>query len=130
MQVGVYYASNALGRLIGTLMSGVLYTYVGSTIVEGFGACVLASCGVSLTSAAIDVILQEDQEGASIWRPFNRCLPCLISPPIYKEEDEDVEGGLKIKEASPQSLSKNSGEQSREDPLGMEEAKDSELSKT
>jgi hypothetical protein len=77
MQVGVYYASNALGRLIGTLLSGVLYTYVGSTIVDGFGACLIASSIVSLISSGIDWFLQEDQE-SSIWTSFNLCLPCLV----------------------------------------------------
>ena len=74
VQVGVYYASNALGRLFGTLLSGILYTYVGSTVVDGFGACVLASCGVSLISSVVDMFLREDQANASFFGPFNRCL--------------------------------------------------------
>ena len=74
VQVGVYYASNALGRLFGTLLSGILYTYVGSTVVAGFGACVLASCGVSLISSVVDMFLREDQANASFFGPFNRCL--------------------------------------------------------
>ena len=68
------YASNALGRLFGTLLSGILYTYVGSTVVDGFGACVLASCGVSLISSVVDMFLREDQANASFFGPFNRCL--------------------------------------------------------
>eukprot|EP00889_Picochlorum_renovo_P001932 jgi/Picre1/28962/NNA_004356.t1 len=70
MQVGVYYASNALGRLLGTLFSGVLYTYVGSTVVDGFGACVIASCLVSLVSTFIDNFLREDQVGATFFGPL------------------------------------------------------------
>ena len=37
--VGFYYCSNAAGRLLGTLMSGVLYTYAGATRTDGFGWC-------------------------------------------------------------------------------------------
>jgi hypothetical protein len=37
--VGFYYCSNAAGRLFGTLLSGVLYTYAGSSSVDGFGWC-------------------------------------------------------------------------------------------
>ena len=36
--VGFYYCSNAAGRLFGTLLSGVLYTYAGSAV-DGFGWC-------------------------------------------------------------------------------------------
>ncbi|EFN55998.1 hypothetical protein CHLNCDRAFT_8794, partial [Chlorella variabilis] len=41
--VGVYYASNAVGRLTGTLASGALYSYVGSSVVDGFGTCLMVS---------------------------------------------------------------------------------------
>jgi len=95
MQVGVYYASNALGRLMGTLLSGVLYTYVGSSIVDGFGACVIASCIVSLVSMCVDWFLREDQVGSTVFGPFNRCFPCWISPPCLEEnkstQTKDVE---------------------------------------
>jgi hypothetical protein len=36
--VGFYYCSNAAGRVFGTLLSGVLYTYAGSAV-DGFGWC-------------------------------------------------------------------------------------------
>lgn len=74
MQVGVYYASNALGRLVGTILSGVLYTYAGSTVVVRFGVCLFASVGFAAISSAVDVFLHEDKPGASWWSPFNRCL--------------------------------------------------------
>ena len=85
MQVGVYYASNALGRMLGTLFSGVLYTYVGGTVVDGFGACLFASCAVSLVSMAVDWFLQEDQQGSTLWGPFNRCLGSSVLPERDKE---------------------------------------------
>ena len=97
MQVGIYYASNAMGRLFGTLLSGFLYTYVGNTIVDGFGACVLCSCAVSLVSAGVDYFLKEDQKGATYFGAFNRCFPCWSQPEIYTEgdiEEQSVQGGL------------------------------------
>ena len=90
MQVGVYYASNALGRMMGTLLSGVLYTYVGGTIVDGFGACLFASTAVSLISMTVDWFLREDQRGATLWGPFNRCL-CL---PVLPECDDAGDAGV------------------------------------
>lgn len=92
MQVGVYYASNAMGRLLGTILSGVLYTYVGSTVVDGFGACVLASCIVSLISMGVDWFLREDQAHATLFGPFNRCLPCWVPAPMpVIESTEEVQ---------------------------------------
>lgn len=43
MNVGFYYMANAGGRLIGTLLSGALYSYAGSDEREGFAACFWAS---------------------------------------------------------------------------------------
>jgi hypothetical protein len=79
MQVGVYYASNAVGRLVGTLSSGAIYSYVG-TPVQGFGACLFASVAFSAISAFIDVFLYENRPGASWLSPFNRCLPGVQPP--------------------------------------------------
>lgn len=73
MSVGVYYASNAAGRLTGTILSGALYSYVGDSIVVGMGVCLLVSVGFSLLSTAIDVMLEETKEGASWLSPFSRC---------------------------------------------------------
>ena len=75
MQVGVYYASNALGRLVGTLASGALFTYAGSTVVDRFGVCLFCSVAFSTISSVVDKFLTEDQPGASWLSPFNRCLP-------------------------------------------------------
>jgi len=91
MQVGVYYASNALGRLSGTILSGVLYTYVGSTVVDGFGACLVASCLVSLISMTVDWFLREDQANSTLFGPFNRCFPCWVQSPLQNAEEETEE---------------------------------------
>jgi hypothetical protein len=48
--VGFYYMSNAAGRLLGTVTSGVLYTYAGDTLHERFAACFWASTAFCLIS--------------------------------------------------------------------------------
>lgn len=58
--VGVYYSANAVGRMVGTLASGALYSYVGSTIVDGFGACLMFSCAFAGISTAVDLFLHDD----------------------------------------------------------------------
>lgn len=98
MQVGVYYASNALGRLSGTILSGVLYTYVGSTVVDGFGACLIASCLVSLISMAVDWFLREDQANSTLFSPFNRCFPWWVESPLQDTEQVTKEGNELAKE--------------------------------
>lgn len=68
MNVGVYYCANAVGRLVGTLASGALYSYVGSSVVDGFGACLFVSVGFAALSAVIDLFLHEERQEAS-WLP-------------------------------------------------------------
>ncbi len=41
-------------------LAGALYSYVGSTIVEGFGACLMVSVGFAAISCAVDFFLQEE----------------------------------------------------------------------
>lgn len=60
MNVGVYYCANAVGRLVGTLASGALYSYVGGSVVVGFGVCLMSSVAFSLASTVIDFWLHED----------------------------------------------------------------------
>jgi hypothetical protein len=67
MNVGVYYCANAVGRLEGTLASGAIYSYVGSSVVDGFGTCLLVSVAFCALSTLIDLSLQEDLE--SPWLP-------------------------------------------------------------
>lgn len=68
---GVYYCANAVGRLVGTLASGALYSYVGDTIVDGFGTCLLVSVGFCLLSSGLNIFLHED-------RPEARWLPAWL----------------------------------------------------
>jgi hypothetical protein len=79
--VGVYYASNAVGRLTGTLASGALYSYVGTTVVDGFGACLMVSCAFAAISTVVDLFLHEESgaSGAAM-RPDTAWRPCLCWP--------------------------------------------------
>jgi hypothetical protein len=65
--VGVYYASNAVGRLVGTLASGALYSYVGSSIVDGFGTCLMVSVGFAAVSCVVDLFLHEQAGTGAQW---------------------------------------------------------------
>lgn len=93
MQVGVYYASNALGRLTGTIISGALYTYAGPNVVDRFGVCLFSSVAFSTISSAVDSFLHEDQEGSSWLSPFNRCLPrsWLLKGPEEEVKPRELE---------------------------------------
>jgi hypothetical protein len=51
--VGFYYMSNAGGRLVGTLLSGVLYTYAPGALPARFGACLAAAAVFAAASAVV-----------------------------------------------------------------------------
>lgn len=70
MNVGFYYMSNAVGRLVGTMASGVLYTYI-APVSLGFGVCFLVSVVFTLVSAFVDVWIRDNEGGLS-------CGPCLV----------------------------------------------------
>jgi len=57
-RVGFYYAANALGRLIGTLCSGLLFAW-GSSAAEGLAACLLASIAAVMCAAAGTCLLRQ-----------------------------------------------------------------------
>lgn len=54
MDVGFYYMANALGRLLGTVLSGWLYQ------VHGLAACLWVSAGLVLLSALMALALPQD----------------------------------------------------------------------
>jgi hypothetical protein len=72
MNVGVYYGANAVGRMVGTLASGALFSYVGSTVVDGFGACLFASLAFAGVSSVVDAFLHD---GAG---------ECFLQPPCCR----------------------------------------------
>jgi hypothetical protein len=77
VSVGLYYMSNAVGRLVGTLGSGFLYTHVGDAInaysgtnaVSGLAACFLAGTLSSALAAVITIFIRDEKAGL-------RCGPC------------------------------------------------------
>lgn len=71
VSVGFYYMSNAVGRLFGTLGSGVLYTFVGedfgdaagSDAVAGLAACFLAGTMCSFIAASLTFPINDNKSG-------------------------------------------------------------------
>lgn len=76
--VGFYYMSNACGRLLGTLGSGLIYTYAGDNRGEhagsdaraGLAACFIAGTVSSALAAFITVRIRDDAAGL-------RCGSCV-----------------------------------------------------
>lgn len=73
--IGFYYMANAGGRLLGTILSGVLYTYVGGSIIKGFGACFVTSIAFAALASLIALLLRDDAAGLSC----GQCLICLAA---------------------------------------------------
>jgi hypothetical protein len=112
VSVGFYYMSNAMGRLLGTLGSGLLYTYVGDDLgdsagtdaVAGLAACFLAGTISSLLAAIITIKIDDNKAGL-------KCGSCLtlvaaevpekepIDDPLDKTEEHRREGTPETKEA-------------------------------
>ena len=94
--VGFYYMSNACGRLLGTIGSGILYTYVGtdagplagSNGTAGLAVCFLAGTICSLLAAVITIKIDDNSAGL-------KCGSCTF---IQSHEKEEV-GEMKEAEA-------------------------------
>eukprot|EP00980_Cylindrotheca_fusiformis_P015676 scaffold4518_cov149-Cylindrotheca_fusiformis.AAC.11 len=92
VSVGFYYMSNALGRLFGTLGSGVLYTYVGEDFgasvghdaIAGLAACFLAGTISSLVAAVVTIRIDDNQSGL-------KCGSCITIVPKKAMPDNDLE---------------------------------------
>ncbi len=98
--VGFYYMSNAVGRLVGTLGSGFLYTYAGGQVETlggyaagndarlGLAACFVAGTISSLLAAVITIWIKDDDAGL-------KCGSCctIVKPKandaIQPEDDAD-----------------------------------------
>lgn len=93
VSVGFYYMSNAMGRLFGTMGSGLLYTFVGeeansysgNDAVAGLAACFFAGTISSLLAALITVKIDDHKAGLKC-----RCLT-LVEAEDDSEEEEKVE---------------------------------------
>lgn len=90
VSVGFYYMSNAMGRLMGTIGSGILYTYVGDYIgplagndaVAGMAACFLA--GTICSFIAVVVTQRIDDNAAGL-----KCGSCLTMVQAEEADSSD-----------------------------------------
>jgi hypothetical protein len=92
VSVGFYYMSNAMGRLVGTLGSGLIYTYVGETVNEYSGSnavtalasCFFAGTACALLAALITIKINDSKVGL-------KCGPCwTIVEGTAEDDDEEV----------------------------------------
>ena len=60
LNVGFYYMANACGRLVGTLLSGVLY------LVAGLPACLWASAGFVLAAVTLTLLLPREARSGAV----------------------------------------------------------------
>lgn len=65
MNVGFYYMANAAGRLIGTLLSGLLYQW------QGLTACLWASVAFVLLAGLLSLLLPNQRAGAGSRASFS-----------------------------------------------------------
>ena len=97
VSVGFYHMSNACGRLMGTIGSGVLYTYVGENIgglastdaVAGLAACFIAGTISSLIAAVITIMIDDQKAGL-------KCGPCLTLVPVTTSVDAAAEEEIQV----------------------------------
>ena len=73
VSVGLYYMSNALGRLMGTIGSGLLFTYAGDNGTMGLAACFLAGTFSSALAVVITAFIEDQDVGLKC----GSCLTCV-----------------------------------------------------
>ena len=96
VSVGFYYMSNALGRLMGTIGSGLIFTYVGEYFGEfvghdgtaGLAACYLAGTLSSAAAAFITTFIDDDEGGLKCGS-----LTCVHAEMEENEDDAENESG-------------------------------------
>eukprot|EP00798_Chlamydomonas_sp_ICE-L_P027496 gene27496-4805_t len=81
--VGFYYMANAMGRLVGTLASGALYSFTGSQVTFGLANCFWAAFAFALASAVVEFFVKDDVGGL-----ICGCFP-IIKPPPAKGDKKD-----------------------------------------
>ena len=96
VSVGFYYMSNALGRLMGTLGSGFIFTYVGEYFGEyvghdgtaGLAACYFAGTLSSAAAAFITTFIDDNEGGLKCGN-----YTCVHAEPEDAEVTEEESGG-------------------------------------
>jgi hypothetical protein len=88
VNVGFYYMSNAAGRLSGTILSGVLYSYAGANESEGFGWCFILSAAFVFLCTLITGFIKDNDAGL-------QCGPliCVGRMPAQGDEVDWVDRG-------------------------------------
>ena len=84
--VGAYYASNAGGRLLGTLLSGVLYTLAPGPLPVRFGSCLVASAVFAAAAAGLAAMIPDPERGLA-------CGACLTVGGVRGGDEEGGRGG-------------------------------------
>lgn len=106
VSVGFYYMSNAVGRLFGTLGSGILYTFVGedygdvagTDAIGGLAACFLAGTICSLLAALITFKIDDQEEGLKCGSCWTIRGPRKSGSP--ENEDANIEDPLEAPETN------------------------------
>ena len=88
MDVGFYYMSNAGGRMVGTLISGFIYTYTVETY--GLSVCLWVASGFMLISTFVSFYLREHQSEIASPAAAEVMMETLEDGPRIKTS-EDVE---------------------------------------
>lgn len=116
VSVGLYYMSNAFGRLMGTLGSGFIYTYVGeeynelsgNDAVTGLAACFLAGTVSSLIAALVTTRINDQKAGLM-------CGSCWTIVPAALEDNGDEAETENV--AAPDSNDAREGNEGKVEPL-------------
>lgn len=136
VSVGFYYMSNAMGRLMGTIGSGILYTYVGNYIgplagndaVAGMAACFLAGTISSFLAVIITQRIEDNAAGL-------KCGSCLTIVSAVEEDISELpdaatdatNGGERIDDSEVQHSAKRSETQPTEHMLDSSDDLSEEL---
>lgn len=100
VSVGFYYMSNAMGRLMGTLGSGLIFTYVGNEVndlsgndnVTALAACFFVGTVSSALAALITIKIDDHKAGL-------KCGPCFtIADAEDEENDEQPKPGSSVEQ--------------------------------
>lgn len=115
VSVGFYYMSNAAGRLMGTIGSGVLYTYVGEYLgplagndaVAGMAACFLAGTICSFVAAVVTQRIDDNAAGL-------KCGSCLTIVQAAEVDISELPAAAASAELNDDTDNKKSGTQPTE----------------
>ena len=85
--VGFYYMANAAGRLLGTLVSGAIYSYAEPGFsTTGMGWCYVAGAVSSVCATAVTYMIDDNGRGL-------RCGVCVCIDAGAEEEDARAGSG-------------------------------------